>query len=47
MNEIYQELLDKKKTNVDELQRQLLNSSKSIIDNRLILESVFHLKKNM
>ena len=40
MNEIFNELLEKKKSNVDELQKQLVNSSKSIVDNRLILESV-------
>ncbi len=42
MNEIFNELIDEKKSKVNELQKQLINSSKSIIDNRLILESVYH-----
>ena len=40
MNEIFQETIEKKKLHVDELQKQLQNGSKSIVDNRLILESV-------
>ena len=40
MNEIFQEIVEKKKFHVNELQKQLQNGSKSIVDNRLILESV-------
>lgn len=40
MNEIFSELVDKKKTNVEDLIRQIDESSKSIIDNKLILETV-------
>lgn len=40
MNEIFHEVIEKKKFHIDELQKQLQNGSKSIVDNRLILESV-------